>query len=63
MYRVRWISRYKISLKGKKCKKCGSTEKLNRHHSDYNKPLKTTILCLNCHAEWHSNHKPIYPKL
>lgn len=31
------------------CEKCGSNEKLERHHTDYGKPLEVLTLCKNCH--------------
>lgn len=35
------------------CKKCGSIEKLVRHHSDYSKPLEIVTLCEDCHYGIH----------
>jgi len=31
------------------CEKCGATEKLERHHFDYSKPLEVLTLCKRCH--------------
>lgn len=59
--KVNYIAKEKIKLKGKQCEECGSTRILQRHHSDYNKPLDVIILCIKCHAKWHRNNKPIYP--
>lgn len=36
------------------CEICGSTEKLERHHLDYNQPLLVNTLCLKCHRQIHS---------
>lgn len=38
-------------LKKEKCLFCGSTKKLEFHHTDYTKPLKVICLCRNCHLE------------
>lgn len=40
----------------KKCKKCGSKEKLEFHHTDYDKNLGVT-LCIPCHKEIHNKNK------
>jgi hypothetical protein len=52
-FRAREQASYHISLTGKSCELCGSTQKLERHHSDYNKPLKIQILCEQCHTKNH----------
>jgi len=36
-----------------KCADCGSTERLQKHHEDYSKPLDVIILCPKCHAGRH----------
>jgi hypothetical protein len=36
-----------------KCEVCGATEKLQRHHPDYSKPLEVQILCAHCHIVKH----------
>ena len=46
------ISWKKKSLE-KSCKKCGSTEKLERHHPDYSRPTEILTLCKKCHVEEH----------
>lgn len=38
-----------IPLKDKTCEECGSTDNLQRHHTDYSKPLEIVILCPKCH--------------
>lgn len=45
-------ARRKVTL-GKKCKLCGSTENLVRHHPDYNKPFVIVTLCKSCHFNVH----------
>lgn len=37
-----------------KCFVCGSTENLERHHFDYDKPRQFTTLCRECHVKEHS---------
>ena len=55
-------NKHKISAQGKAryrsplqecCKSCGSTENLDRHHPDYNDPLKIVTLCHSCHMKLH----------
>lgn len=42
-----------ISIKGCVCDECGTKQKLQRHHSDYNKPRQIIILCRKHHGEIH----------
>lgn len=58
--KIRKAAVKEISLKGKKCKVCGTTKNLQRHHKDYNYPLLVEILCCGCHHDWHRKNKPIY---
>ena len=36
-----------------KCEKCSTTKNLQRHHSDYSKPLEVQVLCVRCHNAVH----------
>lgn len=42
---------------GSKCSFCIETENLERHHSDYNKPLEIITVCQSCHYKIHNNKK------
>jgi len=35
------------------CDRCKDTVKLERHHTDYNKPLDILWLCIKCHNQEH----------
>jgi hypothetical protein len=37
----------------KPCEVCGSTDKVIRHHPDYNEPNKIVFLCGSCHKKEH----------
>jgi hypothetical protein len=39
------------------CSKCGSGERLEAHHTDYDKPLQVVWLCRLCHADAHAIEK------
>lgn len=39
------------------CEVCGSSEKVEAHHSDYTKPFDITWLCKKHHSEHHLNEK------
>lgn len=47
---IRKASQRKFTLLGKSCERCGSTEKLQRHHRDYSS-TDCVILCPKCHAK------------
>lgn len=36
--------------KPKFCQLCGKEKPLDKHHSDYNKPLKVIWICRQCHS-------------
>lgn len=39
------------------CPKCGATERLQKHHPDYKKPLEVLWLCQPCHKKLHRELK------
>ena len=41
------------------CEKCGSVNRVEAHHHDYNLPLDVTFLCKACHTTWHENNTPL----
>lgn len=43
-------------LKSGECESCGSKDRIEGHHMDYNYPLKVSWLCKVCHAKWHRVH-------
>jgi hypothetical protein len=47
------IASRKVPL-GDHCEKCGATDKIERHHFDYTKPLEVTMLCHKCHRDLHN---------
>jgi len=51
-YKARYRANYHVSL-GLYCETCGSTEDLQRHHSDYSKSLEIIFVCGKCHGELH----------
>lgn len=55
-------ARNKIDLAGKICERCGSKQKLVRHHKDRNprnnRRSNLEILCGDCHKEEHEKPLP-----
>lgn len=49
-----------IIPRGDRCKRCGEAGSLEKHHTDYARPLSIVWLCPLCHdiadAEMHSGH-------
>ena len=43
-----------FDLNKSQCDKCGSNDRLERHHPDYDKPLKFITLCHLCHMGRHA---------
>jgi len=39
------------------CSQCGSSENVDLHHPDYNKPLEFVSLCHKCHMRLHNGEK------
>jgi len=59
-YPKKYIAHTKVSqairegkLKSESCLLCGSIEKIEAHHVDYNKPLDVAWLCGKCHRRYH----------
>jgi hypothetical protein len=46
----------KVPRKGA-CERCGSTDRLHRHHPDYSKPLEVVTLCVPCHEGVHHGYQ------
>jgi hypothetical protein len=44
----------RLNVRVERCCRCGSTENLNRHHENYDKPLDVIIVCSLCHHKIHS---------
>lgn len=52
--RAQWVYKEK-----KPCKWCGHSERVVRHHPDYNKPLEIIWFCHPCHSKWHKENEAI----
>lgn len=35
------------------CEDCGSTDRIEKHHEDYSRPLDVVFLCRTCHLARH----------
>lgn len=44
---------FRLLLTRPSCSKCGSKERIERHHPDYSKPLEFVLLCRACHRKIH----------
>lgn len=55
---ARDISKREVPL-GNRCEICGSTENLERHHIDYDKPELVVTLCRECHMKIHRGGYPL----
>lgn len=47
-------------LERKPCEECGSTENVQAHHEDYDRPLDVTWLCFDCHQELHKSRGEVW---
>jgi len=58
----KWIARNAVNNairdgkmeRGTDCYFCGSSERLQAHHEDYNHPLDVVWLCSSCHGKLHT---------
>ena len=50
---ARQTARNKIKTKYANCENCGIYTKIEKHHSDYSKPLRVIFLCVACHHKRH----------
>jgi len=50
-YYARGIAQKNIKLGEKLCQRCNKRKAVERHHTDYNKPLEVELLCKKCHDE------------
>lgn len=55
------VARNHVTLISCCCEICGTTENLQRHHPDYNKPKEVIILCKNCHEKVHHRRILMWP--
>jgi hypothetical protein len=53
-FRAQHIASRRVPL-ASNCTDCRSVENLERHHTDYSKPLEVVTLCKVCHEKRHSN--------
>ncbi len=45
-----------LLIKPNQCSKCGSNNRIEGHHNDYDNPLDVTWLCSKCHRAWHKEN-------
>jgi predicted nucleic acid-binding Zn ribbon protein len=48
---VRKAAQRAVPLTEETCSRCGSRDRLQRHHPDYSKPTEVQILCQACHVK------------
>lgn len=53
-YRARYKSRYLTPGRRKNCQSCRKPHKLEKHHTDYRKPMSVIWLCYPCHVKHHT---------
>ena len=52
-----WQRMNRRGIKTTICSKCGSKRNVERHHPNYDEPLKFIELCKSCHKKEHSPNK------
>ncbi len=52
-----WNEFRKGTIKKLPCEVCGTEERVEAHHSDYDKPYNVIWLCSLHHKEWHRNNE------
>tara|TARA_Y100001938_G_scaffold130564_1_gene186665 strand:+ start:674 stop:1096 length:423 start_codon:yes stop_codon:yes gene_type:complete len=51
-------NRYRAGvIKKKPCEVCGTEERVEAHHPNYNEPLNVMWLCASHHKEWHRENE------
>lgn len=54
-----WREFMKGTIKKLPCEVCGTEERVEAHHSDYDKPFDIIWLCSKHHKEWHRDNTPL----